>query len=237
MAAQEIPLAQSPSGWCPGACKLYVAFKRLGGGPAWPEVGDSIPGGRRSYPNAPEVLVSETWACQVCRQTIVIFELKARQEVPSADGSNYTWDSVRRWRAWPVREPRELDPYVPDKIRSLYAEASRTEEAGALRAAAVMYRATVEEICADKGAQGRDLKQKITDLEQRGVSPDLVKELDEARFLGNWSIHQGVEFAQEEVADVASLIDDACFEIYVQPAQRRAMRDQRKARRDANPRT
>ncbi|WP_240436938.1 DUF4145 domain-containing protein [Streptomyces sporangiiformans] len=132
--------------------------------------------------------------------------------------------------------PRELDMYVPEKIRSLYSEASQAEEAGALRAAAVMYRAAVEEICVDKGAQGANLKKKIEDLKNRGVSDDLVGDLDEARFLGNWSIHQGVEFSREEIADVAALIDDACFEIYVQPAERQQMRDARKRRRDANPR-
>ncbi|MEU6332081.1 DUF4145 domain-containing protein [Streptomyces sp. NPDC047049] len=144
--------------------------------------------------------------------------------------------SIKRWRAWPKADPRELDAYVPEKIRSLYAEASMAEEAGALRAAAVMYRAAVEELCADKGAQGRDLAKKIEDLKNHGVADDLVTDLDEARFLGNWSIHQGVEFTREEVADVADLIDEACFEIYVQPAQRRQMRDARKSRRDANPR-
>ncbi|MFI0224065.1 DUF4145 domain-containing protein [Streptomyces lydicus] len=141
---------------------------------------------------------------------------------------------LKKWRAWPAAEPRQLDDYVPEKVRSLYSEASITEEAGALRAAAVMYRAAVEELCEERGAQGRNLAEMIKDLGQRGVAAELVRDLDEARTLGNWSIHQGVEFTREEIADVAELIRDACFEIYVQPSQRQAMRDARKARRDAN---
>ncbi len=95
-----------------------------------------------------------------------------------------------------------------------------------------MYRAAVEEICKDRGAAGGNLRGKITDLVNRGVSAEVVRDLDEARTLGNWSLHDGLTFSHEEVSDVASLIEEAVFLVYVQPEQRAALREARKQRRD-----
>ncbi|PRX96237.1 uncharacterized protein DUF4145 [Allonocardiopsis opalescens] len=108
------------------------------------------------------------------------------------------------------------------------------EYAGALRAAAAMYRAALEEICRERGAGNGSLEKKIDALKSKGVPDDVVDQFHEARFLGNWSLHDAVEFAPDEVADVAELIRDAVFEIYVQPAQRQALRGARQARRDAH---
>jgi hypothetical protein len=48
-------------------------------------------------------------------------------------------------------------------MRSLYREASQAENVGALRGAAV------EELVADRGAEGRDLYAQINALGERGV--------------------------------------------------------------------
>ena len=120
---------------------------------------------------------------------------------------------------------------MPEKIRELFVEGSVAEHAGALRAAAALYRATVEEICADRSAQGKNLDQKINDLKNRGVDAGIVDDLHEARLMGNWSLHQGEPFAAEEVADVADLIVEATVVLYVQPEERRRMREARRARR------
>ena len=50
-------------------------------------------------------------------------------------------------------------------------------------------RAAVEELCRDRGATGRNLKDKIADLTDRGIPADVVRDLDEARTLGDWSLH------------------------------------------------
>ena len=139
--------------------------------------------------------------------------------------------------AWPKRAPRELDSATPETVRSLYREASTTEVAGALRGAAALYRATVEELCRVQGATGGDLKQQIDDLATKGVSRAIVDDLHEARLLGNWSLHEGLSFDAEEVADVAGLIDEAVNILYVEPARRAAMRDARRARRGSSQRS
>jgi hypothetical protein len=44
--------------------------------------------------------------------------------------------------------------------------------------------------------------------------------LHEARLLGNWSLHDGLQFSPEEIDDVAQIIADAVHQLYVQPAER-----------------
>lgn len=95
-----------------------------------------------------------------------------------------------------------------------------------------MYRAAVEELCKDREATERNLKKKIADLTNKGVPADVVRDLDEARTPGNWSLHDGLAFSYEEVDDVASLIRGAVLIVYVQPEQRAALRAARQQRRD-----
>lgn len=95
-----------------------------------------------------------------------------------------------------------------------------------------MYRAAVEELVKDQNATGADLYRKIDSL--KGQLPtELVEDLHEARMLGNDSIHAGIAYSAEEVEDVAKLIEEAVLVLYVQPEEKRAMRNARKARRDA----
>jgi hypothetical protein len=124
----------------------------------------------------------------------------------------------------PRRTSQTLDPAAPQEIRDLFCEGTKCQEAGALRAAAEMYRAAVEKLCKDRGATGRNFKEKIADLTNRGVPGDVVRDLDEARTLGNWSLPDGLAFSYEEVDDVASLIQEAVFSVYVQSEQRATLR-------------
>ncbi|WP_246127321.1 DUF4145 domain-containing protein [Embleya hyalina] len=136
---------------------------------------------------------------------------------------------------WPAKSPRELSTDVPEKIRGLFVESSRAEDVGAYRLAGAGYRATVEEICKDQGAQGNNLFAKIKDLGTRGViAQDLADAFDEARYLGNDSLHDGLAYAPDEVADVAELIQEATEVLYVQPADRARMRQARSTRRAAH---
>ena len=109
------------------------------------------------------------------------------------------------------------------------------ESAGALRAAAALYRAAVEDLRADLNAQGSNLHDRIEWLKTGSrLDEDLVDNPHEARLLGNWSLHQGLVFDTAEVGDVAELIDEAVYVQYVQPkrVERARMRERRRARRD-----
>ena len=80
-------------------------------------------------------------------------------------------------------------------------------------AAAIMVRKTLEELCRDRGAEGKNLKKRISALSSKVVLPDeLLEGLDDLRLLGNDAAHVesrtyndigkeeveiGVEFAKE----------------------------------------
>lgn len=166
--------------------------------------------------------------CMHCGKSLVVHEneVKVPSETPNGKPQIHNW----RVMVSPSESPRELHESAPTEVRSLFAEASTCEKAKAFRAAGVMYRATVEELVKEQKATGGNLYDKIESLKGT-LSDELVEDLHEARMLGNDSIHAGITYSQEEVEDVAKLIEEAVLVLYVQPEQKRAMREARRARR------
>lgn len=167
--------------------------------------------------------------CRYCSRSAVVLD---RRDPSRGDEEGGGPKIVSRRLICPEQKPRSLPESVPDEVRDLYEEASTCEQAGALRGAGVLYRAAAEALVKDRQAEGRDLYARIEDLKNRGASDELVDDLHEARLLGNFSIHDGVTFAPEEIADVADLLAEACVVLYVQPAERAAMRAARKVKRE-----
>ncbi|WP_166389677.1 DUF4145 domain-containing protein [Nocardioides ochotonae] len=183
----------------------------------------------RQYPDDPIRTGIVVMECRHCRQSVILLETVVRSPA-EVEGD----DDERRWRTmvYPAESPRTLHKSAPEVVRSLFEEASKCEKSGAFRAAGVMYRATVEELVKEQNATGHNLYDKIESLKGT-LSTELVEDLHEARMLGNDSIHAGLTYSAEEVEDVAKLIEEAVLVLYVQPEEKRAMREARKARRDA----
>ena len=91
----------------------------------------------------------------------------------------------------------------------------------------------MEQITKERGAIGSNLYNRITSLAAQGVSQNIVDAFHEARVVGNDAVHDGLAYSAEEIADIAELIDEAVFVLYVQPAQRARMAAARAARRQA----
>lgn len=191
-----------------------------------PDLSDNLAVGRGA------VVKEHVWQCSYCSE--VVLELAVYAEAPAEmiDGAVHMRPPVEVRSIWPIRS-RRLDAAVPAPIRSLFEEASLSEYAGALRNAAGGYRATVEEICRDQQAPGANLYNKIEALAGQGLDQDVVAAMHEARMLGNESLHAGVTFAADEVADVAELIQEVVHVLYIVPAQRAAMRQARLQRTSA----
>lgn len=150
---------------------------------------------------------------------------------PTEDGSELTNVEV----IYPRLEAQAVDHSVPEGIRELFTEGLRCLNIGAYRAAGGVLRAAVEMMCKDKKIEGKDLYQRINNLGRLNtVTRELIEDLHEARVLGNDSLHDALEYSEEEVRDVAQLVEEALIVIYVQPAQRLALRAKRKARRQAH---
>jgi hypothetical protein len=209
---------------CPN-CQTGAALDKEAEARVWPQLESDAAVRRRAAsrsqdkePTGPDFVLSQFWKCQFCGQTAALIFLV---EYPR-DGE-FQVTEVRQ--VWPEMPPRELPVQAPAQVRSLYREASLAEHAGALRGAAALLRAAVEELVRVRGASN------IDGLGAQGVDQDIVRDLHEARLMGNWSLHSGVVFASEEIEDVAILIRDAVHELYVEPARREAMRKAREDRR------
>ena len=148
--------------------------------------------------------------------------------------------------SYPKRSPRRLTgDSVPEAVHSFYEEGGIAEAAGAPRAAAAMFRGAVEAICdaleiprKAKNNAGkeyrRNLQDRVDELAKKGIDGDVVSDMHEARLVGNDSLHDGLSYSREELADIADLIAEAVHLAFVQPAERRTMREARKARREAH---
>lgn len=96
---------------------------------------------------------------------------------------------------------------LPEAILSTLEEAVKCHSAGCYRAAALMVRKTLENLCADKQAKGANLKLRIADLRNTIViSSDLLDAADELRLLGNDAAHveaQAYDAIEAEEVEVA----------------------------------
>lgn len=201
---------------CDGPSKLKRNDYRI----VWPLIVDN-----RAAPLTPYVM-EEAWTCVVCDKTMIrllIFD----------EGENQGREPTETRLIYPDRAPRMLPLEAPEDVSSLFREASLAENAGALRGAAGLYRAAAEALVKDQGIIEGTLMNKIEKLGAKGVEADVVDALHEARILGNWSLHEGLEFALDEVGDVADLLLDVVHELYVIPAQRLALKEARDQRRSS----
>jgi hypothetical protein len=168
--------------------------------------------------------------CLHCSKTATYLAQQNRH--PRNEASGRTPVSTFARLVHPAQSPRTLSEHVPEPVRSLFREASVSEAVGAARGAAGLYRAAVERLCDDQGIAPGVLYKRLEALKEKAIDDQVVADLHEARLLGNFSLHDGVEFSAEEIADVADLIVEATTSLYVQPAERRRLRDARKQRRE-----
>ena len=121
------------------------------------------------------------YACQFCQGPIAFLEHWQKVETDAA--GHPSLERVRRTMIVPAKPPRQLPEAAPAGVASIYEEASICEDAGALRAAGVLYRAATEEMVKDQGGTGRDLKAKINSLTPR-LDAEVLEDLHESRVVG-----------------------------------------------------
>ena len=79
---------------------------------------------------------------------------------------------------------------VPEKIINTLTEAISCHSNESYIASAIMIRRTLEEICEDKNATGKNLKLRIKNLESQIILPqELLAGMDELRLFGNDAAH------------------------------------------------
>jgi hypothetical protein len=99
----------------------------------------------------------------------------------------------------------DFDPVgVPERILASFTEAISCHANSCFKAAAIMVRRTLEEICLERGATGANLKTRIAALSGKVILPkELLEAADELRLLGNDAAHMEAtvydDVGQEEV--------------------------------------
>lgn len=79
---------------------------------------------------------------------------------------------------------------LPPLVLHAFKEAVVCHANNCFIAAAIMVRKTLEELCKDRGAVGKNLKEKISDLRSKIILPkELMDGLDDLRLLGNDAAH------------------------------------------------
>jgi hypothetical protein len=98
---------------------------------------------------------------------------------------------------------------IPISVVSALEEAITCHAKRCFVAAAIMVRKTLEELCADRGAKGSDLKGRIRALGATVVLPaDLLTGLDDLRLLGNDAAHiESIEYAKVDQEEVEVAIE------------------------------
>jgi len=91
---------------------------------------------------------------------------------------------------------------IPEQVAAPFKEAIECHAAGYHTAAAIMIRRTLEAICVEKEAEGKNLKTRIQALSSKVILPkELLAGIDELRLLGNGAAHVSAE-------DYATISDD-----------------------------
>ncbi len=93
-----------------------------------------------------------------------------------------------------ITSPSESIPFdkenIPEKVLSAFEEAILTHSENCFIASAIMIRKTLEEICLDRGAEGKTLQGRLKDLGTKILIPkELLTGMDDLRLLGNDAAH------------------------------------------------
>jgi Domain of unknown function (DUF4145) len=98
---------------------------------------------------------------------------------------------------------------LPDAVLASFDEAIRAHAAGCYRAAAIMIRRTLEEICKDRSASGINLEKRLESLAVSVVLPvGFIQGLHGLRFLGNDAAHiEAKTYDNVGIEEVETAID------------------------------
>ena len=93
-----------------------------------------------------------------------------------------------------ITHPSDTIPFekenIPEKILNAFQEAVISHSNNCFIASAIMIRKTLEEICSDRGATGKNLYARLEDLGKKIVIPkELIEGMQELRLLGNDAAH------------------------------------------------
>lgn len=144
--------------------------------------------------------------CPACRQLGTFQPLGALKDVDVGDNVRlgqrrcpnpechahlfFVWRDNRLAASYPALRIDFDATNIPPPVVTSLEEAITCQANGCHIAAAIMVRKTLEELCRERGAQGKDLKDRIREMGSKVVLPkELLDGLDDLRLLGNDAAH------------------------------------------------
>ncbi|ANH81188.1 hypothetical protein A8C56_09515 [Niabella ginsenosidivorans] len=120
---------------------------------------------------------------------------------------------------------RTLTDHIPIQIQQTYNEALKVEKVS-FTAFSLLIRKSLELLCKDQKAAGRNLKEQITDLATKNIIPaNLAKMADALRTLGNIGAHDvSYQIDIEEVRAMKDFLIAMLEYVYVAPSKIEALK-------------
>lgn len=109
---------------------------------------------------------------------------------------------------------------LPESIEKIYIESCRAFDLGLYVMTGFGLRAIVETICKDKGVAGRNLFEKIDEMERVGlITADGTKVLHQLRDMGNNAAHELKAHSKRELAAAFEVVEYVLKGVYIIPEQ------------------
>jgi len=162
--------------------------------------------------------------CPVCKNPIII------SEHMSADGHRINFSETM------YEFPRANVHFdgVPENIKTAFDSAIKTK--GIDRAICILsLRRTLEMICKEKGASGKDLKDKIADLIEKKLLPEMMADACWiVRQSGNDAAHaDDIIFSEREVEEIIEYVSTVINYLYSMPVRITKLKKQIEERKQA----
>lgn len=239
------PDSESRQGLCP-RCEIQADFEVLADpAPVSFDYEDRIPQlAGQAEPNVLDRVV--VLRCSSCRQAVVVVEEQRLGPRPSRDVPTNELRERRnpsdgissiRYRGvhwWPHPGAAQLDSAIPEPLREAFSEGMRCLGVEAPRAAAVMFRRTVEGIVRDTNSKkavaqldSNDLAGALKILAKESVLDSTLGEwADDVRLLGNTGGHFDPigDVSMEQANDLAQLVRQILRYHYEERARRERIR-------------
>jgi hypothetical protein len=193
-----------------------------------------IPTGRNGY-GMELYLKQAAYNCDQCHRLSIALAHSSR-EVYGTEVLTFFEDDKNFSNWLPVRIEAQDFPDVPEHIAVAATEATKCLSVSAYRAVGSLARAVIEATAKDKGAEGKDLFQRIEALANaEHIRGHTKEQAHEVRHFGNGMAHGDFTdpVTEEEADEVIELMCEILDEVYQSPARLQRVREARQAKKTA----
>lgn len=173
----------------------------------------------KKKPNGHKILNFDTYKCGNCASFVQVFWTASR------DMHDF------RVIPWPLRRLEKYPDHWPEAVGRYWLQAKRSLRDENWDAAALMARSSLQVALREQEAEGRNLKQEIDDLAQKGILPTIMQDwAHNVRELGNESAHPQPDQKATDPQDAKDIVGfmDYLFEyLYTLPKQIKDYRERK----------